>query len=89
MNGNISIGTLEKQWEKFFPELLKKCLEARGMTQRELAEKMGVTEASISRYANGQRIPKITTMQKMCMVLSMQFVMGAGNRNEVLEDEFN
>lgn len=34
---------------------LKKMLEEKHMTQSELAVRTGVTEASISRYCNGQR----------------------------------
>ena len=33
-------------------------LEKNGMTQRELAERVGVTEVSMSRYIKGDRIPK-------------------------------
>ena len=33
-------------------------LEKRGMTQRDLAYKIGASEVSISRYISGQRMPK-------------------------------
>ena len=33
-------------------------LRKSGLTQRRLAEQVGVTEVSISRYVNGKRIPK-------------------------------
>ena len=33
-------------------------LKQNGMTQRELANEIGVTETSISRYISGQRVPK-------------------------------
>lgn len=33
-------------------------LQKTGLTQRELAEKVGVTEVSMSRYIKGERIPK-------------------------------
>lgn len=41
-----------------FATRLKTVLDLRGMTQRELAEKTGITEVSISRYINGSRIPR-------------------------------
>lgn len=37
---------------------LREALKASGMTQKALAEKTGITEVSISRYLNGQRIPR-------------------------------
>ena len=42
--------------------MLKCLLKLKGMTQSELANKIGVTEVSISRYINMERIPKITTV---------------------------
>ena len=32
-------------------------LQKNGLTQRELAKQVGVTEVSISRYVNGERTP--------------------------------
>ena len=37
---------------------IKEILEAKGMSQRELAEKAGITEVTMSRYINGNRVPK-------------------------------
>ena len=37
---------------------LKKILEEKGMSQRELADKVGITEVSLSRYISGGRTPK-------------------------------
>lgn len=36
---------------------IKKILDNQGMTQKELAEKAGVTELAISRYVHDERIP--------------------------------
>ena len=33
----------------------------KGLTQKELAEKAKVTEAALSRYENGKRIPNVAT----------------------------
>lgn len=40
-----------------------------GMTQRALAEKIGVTEVTVSRYISGGRIPKGPLLVKMADVL--------------------
>jgi len=46
-------------------ELLKQL----NMTQRELADKVGVTEVSMSRYINGDRIPKGTVIANLATAL--------------------
>lgn len=54
------------------------------ITQRELAEKSGLTEASISRYFNGERSPNIKNVEKMASALGLRIVMinaGVNNRN--------
>lgn len=48
---------------------IREMLKNKGMTQRELAEKAGITEASISRYINDKRIPKITFVRKIADAL--------------------
>ena len=39
---------------------ISELLQKNGLTQRELAEQVGVTEVSMSRYVKGERIPRIT-----------------------------
>ena len=52
------------------------------ITQRELAEKSGLTEASISRYFNGERSPNIKNAEKMASALGLRIVMlNAGEDN--------
>ncbi len=48
---------------------LKEILELKGMTQKELADKADVTEVSISRYANGSRIPNAQLAGKIAQIL--------------------
>ena len=51
---------MEKKNWKITAERMKERLSALNMTQRELAEKTGRTEATISRWTNGDRIPIAT-----------------------------
>lgn len=44
-------------------------LEVRGISQRELAERIGVTEVSISRYVTGKRVASGMTLYKISKVL--------------------
>lgn len=52
-------------------------LEARGMSQRELADRIGVTETSISRYINNEREPRSAILAKIANTLgvSMEFIL--------------
>lgn len=49
----------DKNWS-VTAQRMRKRLDALHMTQRELAEKTGKTEATISRWAKGDRIPLAT-----------------------------
>lgn len=44
-------------------------LRAKKMTQRDLAEKLDVTEVTVSRWLNGERDPSIETLNKIAKVL--------------------
>jgi len=55
-----------------FTDRLAEMLERRGMTQKELADRIDKTEVSVSRYISGQRTPKITVLLKMAQALNVQ-----------------
>jgi len=55
-----------------FTDRLKEMMDKRGMSQRELAEAIDKTEVSVSRYINGQRVPKATVLLKMAQALNCQ-----------------
>ena len=46
-------------------DIIKKMIDNSGLSQRDLAKKIGVTEASISRYVKGDREPKFETIIKI------------------------
>lgn len=46
-------------------------LDQRGMSQKELAASSGVTEAAISKYVNGDRVPRSITLGKIAAALSV------------------
>ena len=45
-------------------------MKKKGMTQRELANQIGVTETSISRYISGARMPKANIVVYMANALN-------------------
>ncbi|MCR4746795.1 MAG: helix-turn-helix domain-containing protein [Lachnospiraceae bacterium] len=53
-------------------------LEERNMSQRELAEKVGVTEVSMSRYINSRRIPRAAVLSNIAKVfhVSTDYLLG-------------
>lgn len=64
---------------------IAKSLQKKGMTQKELSERIGVTEAVISRYISGDREPKPEMLANIATALhtTSDFLLGIEN------DEFN
>lgn len=63
-------------------QIIAEC-KSQNMTQRELAERSGVTEASTSRYFNGERTPNIKKVEKMARALGLKLALIMGDtRNE-------
>lgn len=54
-----------------FAETLKKMRKERGLSQEELAERLGTSKQVISRYESGQRIPKISMAYQLAKVLGV------------------
>ena len=57
---------------------IKGLLEQQKISQQELANKIGMSAVSISRYITGGRIPKSTVLQKIAYALdvSPDFILG-------------
>lgn len=64
---------------------ISETLQKRGMTQKELASRIGVTEAVISRYISGDRDPKPDILANIATALhtTSDFLLG------IETDEFN
>ena len=56
----------------FFGETIRKARKALGLTQRQLAEKLGVGNTSISNWEKGLSRPDADMIQKLCDVLRLQ-----------------
>lgn len=55
-----------------FKNNLKKYLKLRQMTQREFSKKINITESAMSRYVNGNRMPRGDFLLKMAKVLGVK-----------------
>ena len=49
---------------------IKKMREKRGLTQKNLADKIGVAQQHISRWETGKHRPSIDTVQKLAEILN-------------------
>lgn len=58
--------TLE-QIQKRLAEIIKQS----GMTQNELAKKIGIKQQQISCYINGQKMPALDTLANLCKLLDV------------------
>jgi ribosome-binding protein aMBF1 (putative translation factor) len=47
-----------------------------GLTQEELAKRMGTSHSAISRIESGQHATSVQTLQRLAAALEMRFVMG-------------
>ena len=68
-------------------EIAKELVEKKGFSQRETAEKLGLTEAAVSRYISGKRAdPKIigNRLQKEIIQSTNQII--AGNEKTVISE---
>ena len=55
--------------ENYFGKQLKMILFDCGMKQKDLAKIMNTTEACVSRWINGKRLPKGKTLQKLLDII--------------------
>ena len=63
MNDNI---------REVFSTNLKEMLKERGKTQLELAEFVGVSDASVNNWVNGIKLPRMDKVDKICKFLNIK-----------------
>lgn len=59
-----------KTTAELFGENLRNQLYAKGKTQADISRNLNVTEASVSRWVNGQSVPRATMIDKLCLFLN-------------------
>ena len=52
-------------------EFILKCRKDKKLTQTELAEKLGVTDKSISNWENGRNMPDLSLFKPLCQILDI------------------
>jgi len=74
-----------------FPQRLKMLREEAGLTQKQLAEKLGVSRGTIGMYEIGQRDPDTETLQKLSDIfrVSVDYLLGKTDvRNAFIPDDY-
>jgi ribosome-binding protein aMBF1 (putative translation factor) len=56
--------------------------EKRGLTQKELAERLGTTQSAIARLEAGNIAPSLPTLDKVAAALGVELVVGFVDLNE-------
>ena len=56
---------------KEISEKLAEAIQQSGMTQTELAQKIGVRQQQISSYIKGHTLPSLDTLSRLCSVLDL------------------
>ena len=61
-----------------FSENLRSLRKERGMSQAELAKRLGVNKSLVSCYENQERLPSLNVLAKLCYFfnVSMEFFLG-------------
>lgn len=62
----------EQEWLDIFGDNLRDILKEYGYTQKDLAEAIGVSEITISRYIHKQRIPTVPILINMSLELGIE-----------------
>lgn len=68
-----------------FGDILKNLRKSRNMTQKKLADKLHITEATVSRYESGTANPTFETMRSIAAIfnVTMDYLYGMENSTSI------
>lgn len=72
--------SVEESLQDAIPKMLSNLLYERGITQREFANRMGVSAPTVSAWCSGTKTPRLENIDKMCEILdvSRSYLLGTG-----------
>lgn len=70
---------MDKNYNEVFSKKLKYYMDIKGLSQKELAQRIGVSEASVSNWQKGIKIPRADKVDKLCEILGC-------NRSDLVEE---
>lgn len=53
-------------------ELIASGLEEKGLTQKQLAQELGISQSRISEYVSGKAEPSLNTARNLCIILGIK-----------------
>lgn len=62
----------DRAWEEYNAEILREARKEAGLTQSELAERIGADKAYISKIEHGRTIPTVSSFYRIISALGMQ-----------------
>ena len=89
MNIKHISGQMNNNAELYFRKrLLAALLKQQGVSQKELAETVGVTEATLSRYMHSDRIPKAEILANIATALhtTSEYLLGTEEEGDINTD---
>ena len=63
----------EQEWLEIFGDNLQSILEEYGLSQRDLADEIGVSESTISKYIHKKQMPNIKAIVNIVYALDIEF----------------
>lgn len=73
-------------------KFIAECRKEKSITQKEFAEKLGVTDKTVSRWENGHYLPDISLFNDICLILDIQvseLLGGEKMKDNIDKDEIN
>lgn len=80
--------SVEESLQDAIPKMLSNLLYERGITQREFANRMGVSAPTVSAWCSGTKTPRLENIDKMCEILdiSRSYLLGTGYIKQTKEE---
>ena len=73
-----------------FPNIFKRIREQSGLTQQQMADKLGISRSAIGMYEKGEREPNFETLELIADTFNvdMNFLLGKKPTTEVIPDTY-
>ena len=73
-----------------FPNIFRKIREQSGLTQQQLADKLGISRSAVGMYEKGERDPNFETLELIADTFNvdMNYLLGKKSTTEVIPDVY-
>lgn len=73
-----------------FPNIFRKIREQSGLTQQQLADKLGISRSAVGMYEKGEREPNFETLELIADTFNvdMNYLLGKKSTTEVIPDGY-